>query len=512
MGGLGCGSSEPPSIISKPKIQTLSSLPSGRVLWHEWASRDSARVLRRPIFLFIYSRRSNWCREMAVRCFQDRELARNLSQGTFAIRIDADRRPDLVDRFGLGGLPTNVFLTPDEQWITGGTYLDPSDLWDLFRRVRIYIDVPERMEDLEREREYLKTHLIQESRGKSNLPISPSLELLERAADSIRASMKIGVLPNAETLHFAINFGDQIGSGNLPAMCMGLLDRMSSDHPCDRDGLYYSATRTPDDVVYDYEKRLDYNVSLLEVLSTAVGKNPKYRKLAEDLGSAIQHRLSDGTLFCAGFAGFREPIVSGEPGDFPRDPNVYTSGNALAVSAFAALSSATEDSELLAFASDLFGNLEERLQSPNGLYQTSDHDAGETLFLLADQALVARAGLDLYAGSGDIQFLQAARKLADKVLKEFSSDSGALRDRIPEGGPDYSPAVDRWAPSGNGVAAQVLVRLYNLTGELKYQNVANSILTALIGPSIHRVSTLGALNRALAESLLKQPGEQRGNL
>ena len=39
------------------------------------------------------------------------------------IRVDADRRPDIGERYSLGGWPTTAFLTPDGDVFGGGTYL-----------------------------------------------------------------------------------------------------------------------------------------------------------------------------------------------------------------------------------------------------------------------------------------------------------------------------------------------------------------------------------------------------
>ena len=61
-----------------------------------------------------------------------------------------------------------------------------------------------------------------------------------------------------------------------------------------------------------------------------------------------------------------------------------------------------------------------------------------------------------------------------------------------------SPAIDRWLPSGNGVAAQVFMRLFVQTQMPRYRDRAEAILTALIGPNIDRIGYAGALNRALA--------------
>ena len=53
----------------------------------------------------------------------DVELARSTDR-FIAIRVDADRRPDINDRYNLGGWPTTVFLTRPRRHAVGATYLD----------------------------------------------------------------------------------------------------------------------------------------------------------------------------------------------------------------------------------------------------------------------------------------------------------------------------------------------------------------------------------------------------
>ena len=48
-----------------------------------------------------------------------------LVNGRFVpIRVDADRRPDISDRYSLGGWPTTAFLTAEGELIGGGTLRD----------------------------------------------------------------------------------------------------------------------------------------------------------------------------------------------------------------------------------------------------------------------------------------------------------------------------------------------------------------------------------------------------
>ena len=49
------------------------------------------------------------------------------------IRVDADRRPDIAERYSLGGWPTTAFLTPDGDVLGGGTFVERQRLADVLR-------------------------------------------------------------------------------------------------------------------------------------------------------------------------------------------------------------------------------------------------------------------------------------------------------------------------------------------------------------------------------------------
>ena len=121
-----------------------------------------------------------------------------------------------------------------------------------------------------------------------------------------------------------------------------------------------------------------------------------------------------------------------------------------------------------------------------------------TPHFLQDQVFIICAALDLFEAEGREADLLFARAHADRVMTAFADSSGALRDRTPETYVPLSPAIDRWLPSGNGVAAQVFMRLFVHTKIPRYRDRAEAILTALVAPNIDRIGYAGALNRALA--------------
>ncbi len=500
----GCtGQGSPPGEPEALSPPAVSEAPAGQVAWRSWAGRDSARTLGRPVFLFLYTRRSYWCREMVERCFEDRELAREIVRGTFPIRVDADRRPDLAERFGMGGWPSVVFTMPEGDVLTGSTYMDPVDLVQLLRRVRVFFDNPKRREDLERERGYLKARIAREDRRRMRL--APTPDLLHRLVDSTRTAIARGENPGCEALTMLLEYGRLKGDVGAEEAALAGLDRLGRMR--DRDGAFFLASLTPDAAVVDREKNLAVNAGLLGVFAKAAKQTGKraLKEIAVGLGEALREGfyVPQDSLFLAGWAGFDERVVSGEaravlPGEGAaprRDPAFYAGWNALAVSAFLDLHRAVGDDRYLRVGRRVLASLRQRLLRPEGgVRHSPDADAP---LLLEDQALVARAALDLFEVEGRDEDLRFARDLADLMVARFADASGALRDRTPEPDRAVTPAFDRLLPSGNGIAAQVLLRLHTHTAHAPYRETAGGILTALVGPHIDRAAHLGALARGL---------------
>ena len=57
----------------------------------------------------------------------------------FICQVDTDERPDVNERYNMGGWPTTAFLTPDGHLMTGGTYIPwtvqtgPQDIRNLYK-------------------------------------------------------------------------------------------------------------------------------------------------------------------------------------------------------------------------------------------------------------------------------------------------------------------------------------------------------------------------------------------
>uniref|UniRef100_F1KWI2 Spermatogenesis-associated protein 20-like TRX domain-containing protein n=1 Tax=Ascaris suum TaxID=6253 RepID=F1KWI2_ASCSU len=105
--------------------------------WYPWGDEafTKAKTLNRLIFLSVGYSTCHWCHVMAHESFENQTIADILNENFVSIKVDREERPD-VDKLymtfiqaisGGGGWPMSVFLTPDLNPVTGGTYFPPED-------------------------------------------------------------------------------------------------------------------------------------------------------------------------------------------------------------------------------------------------------------------------------------------------------------------------------------------------------------------------------------------------
>ena len=474
---LGCQETPEQKQIFAKTVPVLQPLSGGALTWHTWAERDSARVLNKPILLFLYNQRSFWCRDLAQRCFNDAELVREMTRITWPVWVDVDKQPDIYERFSLGGLPSVAFLKPNDEWISGGTYFDPEDLMDLLRHVSFPFANPERMVALEEQRTELQRRDRLRIQKHPRPPIVPSKVLLKRVLDSLDVALAQGIDVGAEGV-LALFETRQKTNGILPWL----------NTRRDTDGAFFLFAHTSDGQVVDREKHLGVNASMLIALSKVGQTHPEMGVAGVALGDVLLQSFWVDTLFCAGFAAFETSE------GVPRDLAVYSGWNALTVSGLAALYHFNKAPRFREAAVLTINAIQDKFENKDGMY--AHFDGQTSTLLLQDQAFMARAALDVYEITHEAKYLQLARGLADGIVAHFGETSGALRDRDISADPLYN-VRDHWLPSGSGVAAQVFVRLRQLTGDKTYQDMARRLLRVSIGPHIDEAQSMGALCRAL---------------
>lgn len=165
-----------------------------------------------------------------------------------------------------------------------------------------------------------------------------------------------------------------------------------------------------------------------------------------------------------------------------RDDKILTAWNGLMISGMAAAARCLNEPRFLDSAVRALDFVRSRLWRDGRLF--ASHQGGRARFngYLDDYAFIAAACLEMLQTRWRGADLQFARELAEAMLEHFedrdgggfwftSDDHEALLDRP-------RTFADESMSAGNGVAAQVLVRLGHLLGEIRYLDAAARTLRA----------------------------------
>jgi uncharacterized protein YyaL (SSP411 family) len=105
--------------------------------------------------------------------------------------------------------------------------------------------------------------------------------------------------------------------------------------------------------------------------------------------------------------------------------------------------------------------------------------------IIDDYAAMAGAALALYEATGEHAFIVCSRRWVDRCIDLFCNAQTGAFYYTPQGegtlAARFVDGRDTATPSGNGMAAQVLARLYFLTGDDLYREQAERLIAAFSG-------------------------------
>jgi uncharacterized protein len=110
------------------------------VRWRSWSPQafEEAQAEDKPILLSISAVWCHWCHVMDETTYSDRHVIDLVNEQYVPVRVDNDVRPDVNQRYNMGGWPTTAFLTPEGDILTGATYLPPNQMADALGKVATY--------------------------------------------------------------------------------------------------------------------------------------------------------------------------------------------------------------------------------------------------------------------------------------------------------------------------------------------------------------------------------------
>ncbi|HET7088388.1 MAG TPA: thioredoxin domain-containing protein [Anaerolineae bacterium] len=169
-----------------------------------------------------------------------------------------------------------------------------------------------------------------------------------------------------------------------------------------------------------------------------------------------------------------------------RDEKVLTAWNGLMLAGFAEAARAMKRDDYRQIAVRSAEFILREMRTPEGrLLRTWKDGSGAKLNgYLEDYTHLIEGLLELYQATFDSRWFVAARELAETMIAHFAAPDGAFYDTSD----DHEALVirprdlqDNAVPSGNAMAATVLLKLGAYTGETRYTEIAERMLTGLHG-------------------------------
>ncbi len=433
--------------------------------WLPWSTDAFARAARegKPVLLSITAAWCHACHEMDRTTYADPEVASLVRDHFVAVRVDTDRRPDINERYNLGGWPTTAFLTADGDLITGGTFVTADRMPGVLTRVASAFRAwaAEYAEPV--------VHLAAEHVEPAEYLDLPALiDAIFATFDEEHGGFGIEPkFPHAAPLHLAMALFRETSEERWRAIVERTLDGMAEGGLWDAEAggfCRYSTSR--DWGLAHAEKLLETNADLLRAYAEA---------------ALIFGRQADRDR-CAAIAGFITTVLRAEAGGYrgsDADGMLYMDGNAKAAGALLGAATVLDDGVLAREALASFERVILLCYKPGaGLAHYSDGVA-RMRGLLGDQIYTAGALLDAHDVSALEPYKMMAEELTHVAVRELWDERGGGFFDRPAAESDVGLLRMRRKPFVvNAEAASLLARLERISGDAGFHARAEGALRA----------------------------------
>lgn len=454
----------------------------------QWQEFDSTALQRaqstdRPVLLVLTVPWCQHCRDLLTTTFADGEVVTRVREHFVPILTDAERRPDVNDRYGTGGWPTIAFLTPTGDLIANDNWLSAQQLVPRLDRVRTFWR--EQKADIVRAIGELWSHKDARSDVRGRL----SRQMVEDIGDAIyeKFDHRYGgwgegaKFPHPEAIDFALVQVAKRNDERMAEVVKLTLDRMMDSPLHDPvDGGFFRFSKTADWRTPNFEKLLETNAKILRCYLEAYqlfGKEA-YRRTAEGVVGWLLGFMADEAT--GAFFGSQDSVPDyynlDREGRRRREPpaidrTIHTNSNALVISNLLKAAAVLDQPEWRQRALRALDFLREHLHDGQDVFHYWDgtyHLAG----MLSDQAYLIRALIDASQHCGDADLLLPAEAIAEQAMARQKAPSGGFYDILPD--PRSTGSMRRRNRSilENSVMAEALVRLSYLSRRPEFHDVA----------------------------------------
>ena len=444
----------------------------------DWMSWDHdafvrAQRARKPVLLMLATRWSRGCAEMRRTTYCDPDVVDSIEKHFVPVWVDADERPDIADRYGLGGWPTTAFLTPDGRLLGGQRFTEPRAMADLLLRVA-------------RAFAARGDELMTPPPASSGDPVvartpgeTPPAEVERLVVNHLREAFDhehggFGRAAKQVEVDALVLAAALYGSGDDT---MGPIIRRTLDaigwSPIfdDAAGGVYRCCARRDWSEPSPEKLLEVNASALRAFLEGglVLDEPRYHQRATDVVIYARGTLADRADHVF-FASEQEAV----------DQAVYTTGNAQMARAFLRASEVLGDSSLSEFAIGVLDHVAGDTYRPGDGVSHRVDEPTSVRGLLCDQVALSEALLDAYQIAERDAYLDLAQELMLFSMRRlWNEGAGVFVDRV-VAHDDIGLLRQTLTPfSANCRTAAVLSRLARVTERAEFADRAQTVLRTL---------------------------------
>jgi len=445
--------------------------------WQPWSTEAFERAAReaKPVLLSITAAWCRACHEMDSTTYADPAVAALIAERFVAVRVDTDQRPDINERYNLGGWPTTAFLTADGRTIAGGTFVDAERMPGVLARVAAAFQTlgtegTERTEDQATDDTDDTEHT--DAEGEQGSDEAALVESVFAAFDEEYGGFGVEPkFPHTAPVQLALNLFRESGEPRWRAIAERTLDGMWDGGLRDRDGGgFYRYATTRDWKAPHVEKLLDTNAAILDAYAAAAAvlERPADRDRAAAIARFITGSLRDAA---GGYYGSDADRV------------LYADANAAAASALLRAAAVLGDDALAREALASFERVLLACYRPGGgLAHYVDPGGGVAVVrgLARDQVAAIAALLDAHDLTDAEPYFMMAEEIGHYLVREMAdSADGAFFDRAVLAEDVGLLRVRRKPFAVNAEAAVALARLQQVSREYDFApHAAGALLAA----------------------------------
>ncbi len=248
---------------------------AAEINWQPWseAAFEKAKQTSRPILLSISAVWCHWCHVMDETTYSHPGIIDLINREYVPVRVDNDVRPDINQRYNMGGWPSTAFLTSSGDILTGATYLPPDQMADALSKVASYYrtnqtDIATRVLEA---RQRASSALARSAAPLDDAMVDSILESAIAAYDPEYGGFgNAPKFPQTDAILLLLEQSQLRSERKLHEMAVHTLAKMASGGTYDHvEGGFFRYSTTQDWSVPHFEKMLEDHSGLVSALALA---------------------------------------------------------------------------------------------------------------------------------------------------------------------------------------------------------------------------------------------------